>query len=115
MLQGDAAAKAMLDKFKLPMPNQGLSDAEIKQYIAYFKWADQNLQPRAAEAQPAAGGASQSASAAAAARPILASPQPTAPGSTLAPSRTQSATPMPKAVPGPAQGNPGGMGGMVHE
>ena len=45
----------MLDKYKLPMPNQGLSDDEIKQYIAYFKWADQNLQPKGAAAagQPA--------------------------------------------------------------
>ena len=33
------------------MPNQGLSDEEIKQYLAYFKWADQNLQPQG-KAQP---------------------------------------------------------------
>ena len=100
MLQSDPQAKAMLEKYKLPMPNQGLSDAEIKQYIAYFKWADQNLQPRAAEAgQPA---------------PPRNTPQPAAPGSTLAPSQTQSATPMPsRGVAGPAQGNPGGMGGMA--
>ena len=43
MLQTDAKAKAMLLKWKIPMPNQGLSDDEIKQYIAYFKWADQNV------------------------------------------------------------------------
>jgi hypothetical protein len=30
-------AKALLDKRKIPMPNQGLSDEEIKQYLAYFK------------------------------------------------------------------------------
>lgn len=121
MLGTDATAKAMLDKFKLPMPNQGLSDPEIKQYLAYFKWADQNLQPRGAAAAPA-GGASQAASAPAsapaAARPVLPSPQPAAPGSTLPPSRTQSATPMSSSaredVPGPAQGNPGGMAGMGH-
>jgi nitrite reductase (NO-forming) len=124
MLQSDATAKGLLDKYKLPMPNQGLSDAEIKQYIAYFKWADQNLQPRAAA--PAAG-ASQPASAPAASRPALATPQPAAPGSTLPPSKTESATPMPapavsppsptissRGVPGPAQGNPGGMAGMAH-
>jgi nitrite reductase (NO-forming) len=114
MLQSDATAKGLLDKYKLPMPNQGLSDAEIKQYIAYFKWADQNLQPRTAA--PAAG-ASQAASGAAAPRAALASPQPAALGSTLPPSQTESATPMPgpsRAVPGPAQGNPGGMAGMVH-
>ena len=48
MMQSDATAKALLDKWKIPMPNQGLSDDEIKQYLAYFKWADQNLQPQGA-------------------------------------------------------------------
>ena len=72
MLQADADAKAMLDKYKLPMPNQGLSEAEIKQYIAYFRWADEHLQPQ---------GKSQ--------------PQPSAPGTSLPPSQTRSATPMP--------------------
>ena len=67
MLQSDAAAKAMLDKCKIPMPNQGLSDDEIKQYIAYFKWADQNLQPKG-----------------------TAQPQPSAPGTSLAPGQTPS-------------------------
>jgi nitrite reductase (NO-forming) len=43
MVLTDAKAKAMLEKWKIPMPNQGLSDAEIKQYLAYFKWADQNV------------------------------------------------------------------------
>jgi nitrite reductase (NO-forming) len=46
MLQGDPDVKAMLDKYKVPMPNQNLSDQEIKEYIAYFKWADGNLQPQ---------------------------------------------------------------------
>ena len=42
MLQGDADAKAMLkESGGLPMPNQNLSDAEIRQYIGYFKWADE--------------------------------------------------------------------------
>jgi nitrite reductase (NO-forming) len=45
MLQSDPVAKAMLEKYKVPMPNQGLSDAEVKDYIAYFKWVDANLQP----------------------------------------------------------------------
>jgi nitrite reductase (NO-forming) len=104
MLQSDAQAKAMLDKYKLPMPNQGLSDDEIKQYIAYFKWSDQNLQPRA---QPAPAG-------------IPSTPQAAAPGTSLPPSRTESATPVPQSsttmpheVPGLAQGNPGGMAGSV--
>jgi nitrite reductase (NO-forming) len=43
MVLTDAKAKAMLEKWKIPMPNQGLSDAEIKQYLAYFKWADANV------------------------------------------------------------------------
>lgn len=43
MLQTDATAKALLEKWKIPMPNQGLSDEEIRSYLAYFKWADQHL------------------------------------------------------------------------
>jgi nitrite reductase (NO-forming) len=77
MLQSDAAAKALLDKYKIPMPNQGLGEDEIKQYVAYFKWADQNLQPK---------GSSQ--------------PQPAAPGAALPPSATRSATPLPATASG---------------
>ena len=51
MLQSDADAKAMLDKYKVPMPNQNLSDEEIREFIAYFKWADANLKPQG-ERQP---------------------------------------------------------------
>jgi len=41
MLQTDAAAKAMLKEYNnIPMPNQSLSDAEIKQYLKYFEWID---------------------------------------------------------------------------
>jgi nitrite reductase (NO-forming) len=41
MLQSDADAKAMLKEYNnIPMPNQSLSDAEIKQYIKYFLWID---------------------------------------------------------------------------
>ncbi len=41
MLQSDADAKQMLKEYNnLPMPNQNLSDAEVRQYIKYFKWAD---------------------------------------------------------------------------
>jgi len=78
MLKTDAQAKAMLEKWKIPMPNQGLGDEEIKQYIAYFKWADQNLQPQG-----------------------KAQPQPAAPGAALPPSQTKSAVPMP-ALPAAA-------------
>ncbi|MGE5640188.1 MAG: multicopper oxidase domain-containing protein [Clostridia bacterium] len=68
MLKGDADAKALLDKYKLPMPNQGLNEQEIQQYIAYFKWADANLQPEGRQ-QPA----------------------PSKPGASLAPNETLSA------------------------
>ncbi len=58
LLQSDADAKAMLDKYKVPMPNQNLSDEEIREYISYFKWADTNLRPQAKEQpQPVAQGA----------------------------------------------------------
>ncbi len=41
MLQADADAKALLKEYNnLPMPNQSLSDAEIKQYQKYFEWID---------------------------------------------------------------------------
>jgi nitrite reductase (NO-forming) len=41
MLTSDADARAMLKEFNnIPMPDQSLSDAEIKQYIRYFHWAD---------------------------------------------------------------------------
>jgi nitrite reductase (NO-forming) len=41
MLQSDADAKAMLKEYNnIPMPNQNLSDAEIRQYLKYFKWYD---------------------------------------------------------------------------
>jgi nitrite reductase (NO-forming) len=59
MLQSDATAKQLLEKYKLPMPNQNASDEEIRQYIAYFRWADANLQPQGQhQPQPAAPGAS---------------------------------------------------------
>jgi nitrite reductase (NO-forming) len=94
MLQGDATAKAMLDKYKVPMPNQGLSDTEVKEYIAYFKWADANLQPQGTR-----------------------QPQPSAEGTSLAPSQTHSATPMPAAQAQPGEPSPGSApaGGMVHK
>ena len=41
MLKTDPDAQAMLKQFNnIPMPNQNLSDAEIKQYMAYFRWFD---------------------------------------------------------------------------
>ena len=57
MLSSDADAKAMFDKYKLPMPNQNLSDSEIAEYISYFHWADTNLRPQSKEQPPAPGAA----------------------------------------------------------
>jgi nitrite reductase (NO-forming) len=70
MLQSDADAKAMLDKYKVPMPNQNLADKDIREFIAYFKWSDANLKPKG-ERQP----------------------QPAATGTTLPPDKTLSGSP----------------------
>ena len=51
MAKSDPIGREMLAKYKVPMPNQNVSDAEIRQYVAYFKWADANLQPKG-EGQP---------------------------------------------------------------
>ena len=41
MLETDGDAKAMLKEHSnIPMPNQNLSDSEIKQYLQYFRWID---------------------------------------------------------------------------
>ena len=41
MLQTDADAKVLLKEYNnIPMPNQSLSDGEIKQYLKYFEWID---------------------------------------------------------------------------
>jgi len=71
MVKSDPTAMKLVEKYKIPMPNQNLSDAEIKEYIEYFKWADTNLRPQ---------GSTQ--------------PQPSAPGTAKNPSETYSATPM---------------------
>jgi len=43
MLASDPHSKAQLAKYKVPMPNQNLSEDEIREFLAYFKWADANL------------------------------------------------------------------------
>ncbi|MGQ0547122.1 MAG: multicopper oxidase domain-containing protein [Betaproteobacteria bacterium] len=47
MLAKDPTAKALLTKYKVPMPNQDLSDAEIRGYLKYFRFLDA-AQPKAA-------------------------------------------------------------------
>jgi nitrite reductase (NO-forming) len=54
MLKIDEHAKAMLKEHNnIPMPNQNLSDAEIREYIKYFHWYD--AQPKGTVAAPTAG------------------------------------------------------------
>ena len=54
MLETDPDAKAMLTEYNnLPMPNQSLSDAEIRQYLQYFHWID--AQPAGAVTSSGAG------------------------------------------------------------
>jgi nitrite reductase (NO-forming) len=78
MLQSDGDAKALLDKYKLPMPNQNLSDAEIGEFISYFHWADTNLRPQGQE-----------------------QPQPAAPGTARPPNQTLSGSPAALPAEGP--------------
>ena len=41
MLESDAEAKALLKEYNnLPMPNQNLPEAEIREYLKFFKWYD---------------------------------------------------------------------------
>jgi len=41
MLKTDADAKAMLKEYNnIPMPNQNLSDAEVRRMLKYFQWVD---------------------------------------------------------------------------
>lgn len=70
MLASDSDAKALLDRYKVPMPNQNLAEKDIREFIAYFRWADANLKPQG-QRQPA----------------------PAAPGTTLPPERTLSGSP----------------------
>jgi nitrite reductase (NO-forming) len=42
MLESDPDAKKLLKEYNnLPMPNQNLPEAEIRQYLKYFKWYDE--------------------------------------------------------------------------
>ena len=75
MMQSDPTARALLDKWKLPMPNQRLGDKEIRPYVNCFKGVDKNLQPRSKEQS-----------------------QPSAAGRSLPPSQTKSAATMPRRM-----------------
>jgi nitrite reductase (NO-forming) len=57
MAKADPIGRELLAKYKIPMPNQGVTDAEARDYVAYFRWADENVQPQGkAQPQPAAPG-----------------------------------------------------------
>ena len=43
---GVRAVNETLGKYKVPMPNQGLNEDEIKEFISYFRWVDENVQPK---------------------------------------------------------------------
>ena len=48
MLEADPDAKAMLKEYNnIPMPNQNLPEAEIRQYLKYFHWYDERAAGRA--------------------------------------------------------------------
>jgi nitrite reductase (NO-forming) len=54
MLETDPDAKGMLKEYNnLPMPNQNLSDTEVRQYLRYFHWFD--TQPKGAVTSSGAG------------------------------------------------------------
>jgi nitrite reductase (NO-forming) len=70
MLKTDPAAREMLGKYKLAMPNQNLSDAEIAEYIEYFRWADASIAPPGTRPPPAATATAGQSSEAASATPM---------------------------------------------
>jgi nitrite reductase (NO-forming) len=39
--KSDPAAKKLLSKYKVPMPNQGLSPNAARELVKYFHWFDQ--------------------------------------------------------------------------
>jgi nitrite reductase (NO-forming) len=45
MLESDPDAQALLARYQVPMPNQNLTEPEIRRLVAYFRWADENLTP----------------------------------------------------------------------
>src|SRR5262245_13671251 len=45
VLAKDDTAKALLSRFKVPMPNQNLSDVEIARLLKYLKWVGSNPPP----------------------------------------------------------------------
>ena len=42
MQKNDPDAKALVAKYKVPMPNPGLSRDEVQQILKYFHWSDRH-------------------------------------------------------------------------
>ena len=42
MQKSDPVAKALLEKYKTPMPNLGLKAAEVRELLKFMHWSDQN-------------------------------------------------------------------------
>jgi mono/diheme cytochrome c family protein len=42
MQKSDPVAKALLEKYKTPMPNLGLKAAEVRELLKFLHWSDQN-------------------------------------------------------------------------
>jgi nitrite reductase (NO-forming) len=62
MVKTDPIAQQMLKEHNnIPMPNQNLSDAEIRNYIRYFHWFDEQQAGGAAKGEPAKGPAQKQA------------------------------------------------------
>ena len=55
MLAHDDTAKALLARFKVPMPNQELSDENIHNLIRYFRWAGTKPPPAGTDTASAGG------------------------------------------------------------
>ena len=56
MAKNDPLGRELLAKWKLPMPDQNVGDQEVREYLAYFRWADEHIEPRkGAPPQPAPG------------------------------------------------------------
>ena len=47
MLADDDTAKVMLKRYQLAMPNQNLTEGDIRKLMKYFHWVDANARPRA--------------------------------------------------------------------
>ena len=54
MIAEDDTAKALLDRYKVPMPNQNLTDDDVRRLIRYFRWTGTHPPPPGADTSAAA-------------------------------------------------------------